>query len=268
MVALRSGEPQLGVVMGIETPTEERRWISINAEPLRHGPGESPYAVVTTFSNVTALRETERRYRLLFENLREDLTVFRVERDATGRVVDWRLLESNAQGRAFFGDHYSGAQGRRITELVDSSAIRQGIDRSAAILSGDVTTRETVVESTGASYLSTLFALDAETIVAAAVDITERVRVEAELRTAFADNERTLAELRSALAEVRTLSGLLPICMYCKKIRDDSGYWARLEEFIGKRSEATFSHGMCPDCYDRYAAPELARLEADIESEP
>lgn len=56
------------------------------------------------------------------------------------------------------------------------------------------------------------------------------------------------AELRAALAEVKTLSGLLPICYDCKRIRDDGGYWNRLEKYISQRSDASFSHGLCPEC--------------------
>jgi len=54
--------------------------------------------------------------------------------------------------------------------------------------------------------------------------------------------------LMEALAEVKTLSGLLPICASCKKIRDDSGYWNQIEKYVQEHSEATFSHGICPDC--------------------
>ena len=55
-------------------------------------------------------------------------------------------------------------------------------------------------------------------------------------------------ELHEALSKVMTLSGMLPICASCKKIRDDQGYWKQLEEYISTHSEATFSHGICPDC--------------------
>lgn len=55
-------------------------------------------------------------------------------------------------------------------------------------------------------------------------------------------------ELETALANVKTLSGLLPICANCKKIRDDSGYWHIVEEYIRSHSNANFSHGICPDC--------------------
>jgi hypothetical protein len=58
----------------------------------------------------------------------------------------------------------------------------------------------------------------------------------------------TIAELQNALADVNQLSGLLPICAYCKKIRDDKGYWNQLEAYLQKHTEAEFSHGICPDC--------------------
>ncbi|MEQ8406942.1 MAG: hypothetical protein RKH07_01530 [Gammaproteobacteria bacterium] len=59
-------------------------------------------------------------------------------------------------------------------------------------------------------------------------------------------------ELQAALADVKQLSGMLPICAHCKDIRDDEGYWNEIESYVGRRSEATFSHGICPDCAKRY----------------
>ncbi|MEO6036628.1 MAG: hypothetical protein ABIQ35_15365, partial [Verrucomicrobiota bacterium] len=61
---------------------------------------------------------------------------------------------------------------------------------------------------------------------------------------------RLINELKDALTKVKTLSGLLPICASCKKIRDDKGYWQQVETFIKARSDADFSHGMCPDCME------------------
>ncbi|NWH06239.1 hypothetical protein [Desulfobacter latus] len=55
-------------------------------------------------------------------------------------------------------------------------------------------------------------------------------------------------ELRNASENIKVLKGLLPICSSCKKIRDDKGYWNQIEEYIDKNSEASFSHGICPDC--------------------
>jgi hypothetical protein len=63
--------------------------------------------------------------------------------------------------------------------------------------------------------------------------------------------EELISDLRQALDEVKTLSGFLPICASCKKIRDDSGYWNQIETYLSEHSDAAFSHGMCPECMDK-----------------
>jgi len=72
-------------------------------------------------------------------------------------------------------------------------------------------------------------------------DITARKHVEE-------DRDRLITELQNALADVKLLSGLVPICAKCKKIRDDQGYWTQIESYIQDRSDAKFSHSICPDC--------------------
>ena len=72
-----------------------------------------------------------------------------------------------------------------------------------------------------------------------------------EQKNAEGERERLIRELRAALANVRTLRGLIPICAWCKRIRNDRGYWEQLELYIKGRSEADFTHGMCPDCARR-----------------
>jgi len=76
-------------------------------------------------------------------------------------------------------------------------------------------------------------------------DITERKRIEEE-------REKLIYELQDALANIKTLRGLLPICSYCKKIRDDKGYWNRIESYIQDHSGAEFTHGMCPECLKKH----------------
>ena len=71
--------------------------------------------------------------------------------------------------------------------------------------------------------------------------------------------ERT-AELKKSMARVKVLSGLLPICASCKKIRDDQGYWKRIEAYIHEHSEAQFSHGICPECAKKIYPEEYAEL--------
>ena len=76
----------------------------------------------------------------------------------------------------------------------------------------------------------------------------------------WSDAERALiAELEAALANVRTLSGLIPICAWCKQVRDDQGFWQQVESYVAEHSRAEFSHSVCPDC--------LPRLKAQFEEE-
>jgi hypothetical protein len=84
-------------------------------------------------------------------------------------------------------------------------------------------------------------------------DITERKLVEEE-------RERLIIELREALSHVKMLSGLLPVCSSCKKIRNDQGNWEVMELYIRDRSEADFSHGICPECTQRLY-PEISKKE-------
>lgn len=70
------------------------------------------------------------------------------------------------------------------------------------------------------------------------------------------EKEKVIEELQSALGKIKTLSGLLPICSNCKKIRNDEGYWERIENYIKDHSNAEFTHGICPDCVKKLY-PEL-----------
>jgi len=75
-----------------------------------------------------------------------------------------------------------------------------------------------------------------------------------ERKRAEEEKDRLLRELREALAKVKTLKGLIPICAWCKKIRDDTGYWQDLEAYIREHSDAELSHGICPDCAREFSA--------------
>ena len=68
-------------------------------------------------------------------------------------------------------------------------------------------------------------------------------------------------ELEHALTQVKQLSGLLPICAYCKKIRDDGNYWQQVECYLAEHSEAEFTHGICPECYEGVVKPQMADIK-------
>ena len=91
----------------------------------------------------------------------------------------------------------------------------------------------------------------------ARINVGERIlRLQTELAT-------RVKELELALSKVKLLQGLLPICCYCKRIRDDQNYWQQVEGYISSHSEAQFTHGICPDCREKIIEPELERIETE-----
>ena len=92
--------------------------------------------------------------------------------------------------------------------------------------------------------------LDHQLIYSLARDITERKQAEEE-------REQLLRELQAALAEVKELQKILPICMYCKNIRGDENYWQTVEAYISHHTNTRFSHGICPACYEKVVAPQF-----------
>lgn len=88
------------------------------------------------------------------------------------------------------------------------------------------------------------------TIYSVARDITAQKQAEEE-------RERLVRELRAVVAEVRTLREILPICSYCKKIRDDDNYWQSVESYISRHTNTRFSHGICPSCFEKMVEPQL-----------
>jgi CheY-like chemotaxis protein len=86
-----------------------------------------------------------------------------------------------------------------------------------------------------------------------------------ELQQSLADRVR---QLEQALAQVQVLQGLLPICCYCKKIRNDGNYWQQVEEYLREHSSVRFSHGICPDCVRDVVEPQLRELDVGRPAAP
>ena len=83
-------------------------------------------------------------------------------------------------------------------------------------------------------------------------DLTRAIRYACERHKLLLEKQTLIGELHTALANVKTLQGLIPICMMCKKVRDDEGYWRRVEQYFSERSGSHFSHGLCPECFEKY----------------
>lgn len=93
-----------------------------------------------------------------------------------------------------------------------------------------------------------------QVIYSVARDITEQKHAEQQ-------RELLVRELQVALAEVKTLQGFLPICSYCKSIRDDENYWQSVESYISRHTNTQFTHGICPACYSKVVEPQFNKVD-------
>ena len=91
-------------------------------------------------------------------------------------------------------------------------------------------------------------------------ELRARVRVGVRMVELQSNLASRVHELEGALGRVKQLQGLLPICSYCKKVRDDRKYWRQVESYLSEHADVEFSHGICPDCYKTIVEPELQKL--------
>ena len=91
-------------------------------------------------------------------------------------------------------------------------------------------------------------------------ELRARVNVGVRMVQLHSELRERIRQLEAALAENHQLRGILPICAYCKKVRDDEHYWHNVEKYVSEHSGAQFSHGVCPQCYEKEVAPQLEGL--------
>lgn len=132
------------------------------------------------------------------------------------------------------------------TDLMIRDSIDQTIDAK-----GGISNLEIQLTAKGGNTFNGLMScvvietLHRKLILTTIIDITARKKAEAE-------REKTIAELKLAMDQIKTLKGFIPICSCCKKIRDDKGYWEQVEAYITKHSDAQFTHGICPECRRKF----------------
>ncbi len=192
------------------------------------------------------LRESEKKYRLIFENV--PVGIFEID------LVKNRLISVNETLCEYCGYTQQEFLTMNPLELLTLDSRALFIERFSALSKGrDIqpSVEYDIVKKDG-GIIHTLFNMDyiwnGPMLVGArciAHDISDRILKETE-------REKLIQKLQSALEEIQTLKGILPICSECKKIRDDDGYWKRLEAYIEEHSQASFSHSLCPKCTKNY----------------
>jgi len=169
------------------------------------------------------------------------------------KTLDGIILSWNQGAQRMYG--YTAAEmiGQRVAVLMPPDRVREMAAIHERIRRGEHVIRyETIRVRKDGSPISVSITVspvkgtDGQVIGASSIarDITERKQEEAE-------RLQLIRELTNALQHVKTLSGLLPICSCCKKIRDDQGYWQSVEVYVRNHSDAEFSHSICPDCLAR-----------------
>jgi len=188
----------------------------------------------------SVLKESEEKYNQFFKTSRDCVFI-------TSKSGSW--IDLNDAAVELFG--YSSQEELRQVKIPDTYVDQEERLKHMRIIAERGYTKEFPVDlrrkdgSVRHTLITSVPRYDAENNVigfqGTIRDVTERKQAEEE-------REKLILELREALSKIKTLSGMLPICSSCKKIRDDKGYWNQIESYIMHHSEAEFSHSICPEC--------------------
>ncbi len=198
----------------------------------------------------TAIRQSEEKMKFLMLKAEEEKAKTESIIAAIGDGIsiqdrDFNIMYQNKIHVSFFGDHVGEKCHLAYRDLKDPCA-------DCPILSsfedGEIHRQETAKHTqTGTSFfeITTSPLQDASGKIIAGIEVVRNIDRRKRMEK---EREDLINNLQEALANIKTLSGLLPICAACKKIRDDKGYWNQIESYIKDHSEAKFSHSLCPGC--------------------
>jgi PAS domain S-box-containing protein len=255
-LALAQSAPVGDAVVGVVRPISgSTGWFLVNAQPQRHAEG-GLHRVIVSFIDITmrinaleALRKSEAQYRFLTEKMSDIVW-----------TTDRNLIVTYASPSVFKALGYTQDEllGRPANDILTTESLAYVADLLARELklSGEVPAEpgrsvafETAYHHKNGSEIwfdnVVSFIRDAQNRVIGLFGVSRNIT---EQKIAEADKEKLIRYLQEALSEIKTLSGMLPICVQCKKIRDDKGYWKQIEHYIAEHSDASFSHSLCPDC--------------------
>lgn len=235
------------------------------------------------------LNETEMRYRAIFEQSPYGILLI----DCEGNITDYNETAHRDLGytrEEFANLHLSDIDPFQSPEEVESS-IREVLSKGSAEFEvrhrtkvgeiRDVHVMTRVLNLSGNNVFQTIWHDITEQKLAAdelnkhrehleelvAERTTELSKLNEQLHKDIARRkiaekiqEDLIIELRDAIAKIKTLTGLIPICAWCKKIRDDKGYWKKVETYIREHSDASFTHGICPDCLKKESPETYAEV--------
>lgn len=227
----------------------EKRIIRSIAEVIRDDTG-MPIKVAGVVQDITQskladqkLRSSQEKFRILFESAREALYF---------SSMQGNIIEANQSFISLFGVKKEDLNTLRTKDLYanpdDRLKFTKDIEKNGFVKDYEVK----LTDRYGNVMDCQISATVRRSLDGSINGYQGIIRDTTEMKQKELEKERLIADLQKALAEVKKLSGLLPLCMHCKKIRDDKGYWKQMEEYLAKHSEAQFSHSICRECAEKY----------------
>ncbi|GEM_PF-1324294 len=241
---MMTGQPVYGVEHAIEHPDGKRVILSVNAAPL-YDLNKKITGIITSITDISKLKEAEeaaRKNEQRFRDLANSISDVFFAVNAKLQCTYW-----NRASEKITGIPARKAIAQDVTKLLPKSMATELTKPLTESLKSQTTNNiVSKVKLKGHVYYFDINIYPAKHGLSVFFkDVSERMYAERE-------RERLIKELQDALNKVKTLSGLLPICAFCKNIRDDGGYWHQVEAYIKEHSEANFSHGVCPDCAQKH----------------
>lgn len=208
---------------------------------------EIGYRVVDSLNNILLmqdLKQSEQKYKQFFTTVPNGWAYHKIIVDQDNKPIDYIFLEINDAFERLTGLKRKDIIGKKITEVFpgveNDPADWIGVFGKTA-LEGNSVSFENYALPIKRWYAVTASSPKKEYFITVFEDITRRKQAEIE-------RDGLIHQLQEAFSEVKTLRGILPICSFCKKIRDDKGYWKQVEIYVKEHTNADFSHSLCPDC--------------------
>jgi len=201
-----------------------------------------------------AARQTRERYRSLVESTDDSIYVVGPETQYIfmNKIHRERL---GIQGTEYVGHAYADYHGEEETEIFTKKL-------KTVFITGKSVNYQHRSLRNGKYYLRTLSPIkDPRGRTTAVTVVSKDIN---ELKRAEVERDKIIFELQDAMDQIKTLKGLIPICAWCKKIRDDSGYWQKLETYLKDHSDVDFTHGMCEECAKKMEEEDQAALDRDL----
>ncbi len=207
------------------------------------------------------LRESEERFRRIFED------------GPVGMLIlspSYKILNMNRAIHEMLGYIEHELTGRSIYDITHPEDTEKTVELSRQLMKGAIPlyrAEKRYVRKNGdmlwANIITTVFRDENGEVICAlsmVEDISKRKMAEQE-------RESLIQKLQDAMGKIRTLRGLLPTCAWCRKVRDDDGYWKKVETYIEEHSDASFTHGICPDCLKKNDPETYREYKEKIEKE-